>query len=131
MPHILGVKVDNLTRGQALVRIGELIKGGGQHLVTTPNPEMLVAAQSDAEFRKVLNSSALALPDGVGLMLAARFLRIPLKERIAGSDFVWDIASFAAEHGYTLYLLGAGEGVAKTAADRLKLEFDKVKIVGA
>lgn len=53
-------------------------------------------------------------------MLAARLLRIPLQERIAGSDFVWEIAALAAHEGYSMYLLGAGEGVAERAAEELR-----------
>ncbi|MBI2552616.1 WecB/TagA/CpsF family glycosyltransferase [Candidatus Uhrbacteria bacterium] len=131
MPLILGVKVDTITREQAIIRVERLLKDGGQHILTTPNPEFIVAAQNDAEFRNILNRASLALPDGFGLMLAAKFLRLPFKERIAGSDFVWDIARLAVAGGYSVYLLGAGEGVAAAAAAKLKIKNVKLKIVGA
>lgn len=131
MPYILNVKVDNVTRREALARIDQLIRDGGQHIITTPNPEIIVAAQRDAAFRDLLNRAALALPDGFGLMLGAWFLGTPLKERIAGSDFVWDIARLAAEKGYTIYLLGGEEGVAQKAAEKLKMKNNKLKIVVA
>ena len=35
--------------------------------ITTPNPEMIVAAQSDPEFLKALQSADLAIPDGIEL----------------------------------------------------------------
>ena len=130
MPYILGIKVNPVTRQQAIDRVAEMMTDGDQHYITTPNPEMLVAAQKDAEFRDVLNRSSLALPDGVGLILAARLLGMPLPERIAGSDFVFDIAARAAEGGYTMYLLGAGEGVAEAAAAKLKIKNPQLKIVG-
>ena len=131
MSSILGVRVDSVTRAEAIGRVGEMLRGGGQHIITTPNPEFIVAAQGDSEFRGVLNRASLALPDGVGLMLAARVLGMPLKEHIAGSDFVFDIAKFAARNGYSIYLLGAGEGVAQVAAERLKIKDQRLKIVGA
>lgn len=131
MPYILGVKVDNVTRASALAKVEDLLDSGRQHLITTPNPEFIVAAQTDVKFREIINGSALALPDGVGLIFAARILGVPLQERIAGSDFVWDIARLAAKRGYSMYLLGAGEGIARAAAEKLKAQNPNLKIVGA
>lgn len=131
MSYILSVKVDRVTRREAIAQIDQMLRDGGQHTVTTPNPEMIVAAQRDTEFRAILNRASLALPDGIGLLLGAWILGTPLKERIAGSDFVWDIAQLAGERGYSLYLLGAGDGVAQAAARELKITNEKLKIVGA
>lgn len=130
MPNILGIKVDNISRPEAIAAVEQMLRNGGQHIITTPNPEMLVAARKDDEFREALNRADLALPDGFGLMLAARFLSTPLKERICGSDFVWDIFALAAEKGYIIYFLGGKEGVAQKAAKNLKPQFPNLKIVG-
>ncbi len=131
MAYILGVKVDAVTRQQAIDRVAEMMTGGEQHYITTPNPEMLVAAQKDAEFRDILNRSSLALPDGFGLILAGRLLGTPLPERIAGSDFVFDIARFAGRNEYSMYLLGGRGDVAERAAEKLIARFPDLKIVGA
>lgn len=131
MPYILGVKVDAHTRHEALERVDTLMHSSGQHLITTPNPEIVVAAQQDAEFCKILNQAALALPDGVGLMFAAWLLNHPFQERIAGSDFVWDLARLAAKRGYTIQLMGGKVGVAQEAAKRLKIKVERLKIVEA
>src|SRR3989338_9863440 len=131
MPYILGIKVNPVTRQQAIDRVAEMMTDGDQHYITTPNPEMLVAAQKDAEFRDILNRSSLALPDGFGLILAARLLGTLLPERIAGSDFVFDIARFAGRNEYSMYLFGAGEGIAEAAGEKLKLQVPDIKIVGA
>ncbi|MDO8505045.1 MAG: WecB/TagA/CpsF family glycosyltransferase [bacterium] len=131
MPYILGVKVDSVTCAQALVRVEDMLGDGGQHIITTPNPEFIVAAQRDSQFRAILNRASLALPDGVGLMLASRLLGTPLQERIAGSDFVLDIARIAAERGHTMYLFGSRGEVAQRAAKKLQSQFPNLKIVGA
>ncbi len=119
MPYLLGVKVDAFTRAEALSHAGQLLASGGQHIITTPNPEMLVAAQADLEFREILNRAALALPDGIGLLLAGRLFGVDFPERVSGVDFVWDLAKFAAEHHYTLYLAGGKPGVAKAATENI------------
>ena len=58
---------------QAITRISEMIDAGGQHYVVTPNPEHVVMAQDDKEFKEVLNAADLSIPDGVGLIWASKW----------------------------------------------------------
>ena len=127
---ILGVPVDNVTREKALARIEAFIENGRPRQVVTVNPEFVVAAQSDANFFLVLKEADLSLPDGVGLLWAARFLGTPLSERLAGVDTVRRIASLAAGQGYRLFLLGAARGVAEATALRLGEETPGLKVAG-
>ena len=127
---ILGVPVDNVTEKEALAKIEAFIEKGQPHQVVTVNPEFMVAAQSDANFFQVLKEADLSLPDGAGLLWAARFLGRPLSERVAGVDMVRKIASLAAERGYRLFLLGAAEGVAEATAMRLEEENPGLKVAG-
>ncbi len=127
---ILGVPVDNVTQEEALARIETFIENGRPHQVVTVNPEFVMAAQSDAQFFQVLKEADLSLPDGVGLLWAARFLGTPLSERLAGVDTVRRIASLAAERGYRLFLLGAAEGLAEETAMRLEEESPGLKVAG-
>ena len=127
---ILGIPVDRVDEEEALARILGFIESGGPHQVVTVNPEFIVAAQRDEEFRQVLQGADLALPDGAGLLWAARYLGEPLKERVAGVDMVVRLAEVAAEKGYRLFLLGAGEGVAQATADILRREHPHLAIVG-
>ena len=75
----------------------------------------------DEEFRQIINHAALALPDGIGLLKAARFLgTTPLPERVAGSDLVVRLAELSHQQGYRIYFLGAQEGVAEKAVANSK-----------
>ncbi|MFQ6058833.1 MAG: WecB/TagA/CpsF family glycosyltransferase [Anaerolineae bacterium] len=129
---LLGVRVDDVTCEEALARMEAFIQEGGPHQVVTVNPEFIVAAQEDAEFREILNAASLALPDGIGVVWASRFLsrRRPLRERVAGSDLVPKIAALAAKRGYRLFLLGAAPGVAEEAARRLCRENPGLTVAG-
>ncbi len=127
---ILGIPVDSVTEEEALAKIEAFIENGRPHQVVTVNPEFVVAAQSDAKFFQVLKEADLSLPDGVGLLWAARFLGTPVSGRVAGVDMVRRIASLGAERGYRLFLLGAAEGVAEATATRLKEENPGLKVVG-
>ena len=127
---ILGVQVDSFNYEQALSLIEGFVESGHPHQVVTVNPEFIVAAQSDDEFRDILNASSLALPDGVGLLWAARFLGHPFQERVTGTDTVQRVAALAAQKGYSLFLLGAAPGVAVETAARLCETYPGLRIVG-
>lgn len=130
MSTILGVRVDNVNYNQALSLIESFIESRTPHQVVTVNPEFIVAAQSDEDFRTILNASSLALPDGVGLLWAARLLGHPLQERVTGVDTLQRLAALAARKGYRLFLLGAAPGVAVETAARLCQTYPGVTIVG-
>jgi len=115
---------------EALARIAAFVAAGTPHQVVTVNPEFVMTAQRLPAFREVLNRADLALPDGVGLLWAARRLGTPLHERVAGSDMIPLLAQQAARNGHRLFLLGAAPGVAERAAQRLQETAPGLQIVG-
>ena len=129
--RVLGVRVDRVTTEQALHMMERFIAERRPHQVVTLNPEFVIKAQHNAEFRVTLEEADLALPDGAGLLWAARLLGRPLLERVTGSDIVPLIAEMSARQGYRLYLLGAAPGVAEKAAETLKRNYPGLQIVGA
>ena len=68
---VLGVGVSSTSEAQVLGKIGEfLTKNDKMRLIVTINPEFVMLAQDDPEFKKILNGADLAIADGVGLKLA-------------------------------------------------------------
>src|SRR5437660_550482 len=102
--YVLGVRVDRLSQVQAVQQI------------ITVNPEFVVAAQQNADFRQAINAAALVVADGSGVVWATRYLRAPAPERVTGVDTLPDLARSCARAGYSLYLLGAAPSVAEEAA---------------
>ncbi len=127
---ILGVPIDFMTVMEARDRLKKMISDGRFHLVTTPNPEMLVLAARDARFRDILSRADLAVCDGKGLALAASWRGVRKPVRLTGVDLVSVLANICAQEGRSLYLLGAAEGVAAAAAAALKREFPALVISG-
>lgn len=75
--EILDVKFDAITLSQAEERVLEFLHSSQKSIITTPNTEFVMRAQTDADFREVLNSkSRLNLPDSYGILWAAKFLSI-------------------------------------------------------
>lgn len=112
---ILGVKISAVDMEQA-VNAAEGFIGGGVRAVFTPNPEIIMLAQKDVQFKEILNEADMLLPDGIGVVIASRLLKRPLPERVAGFDFVCRLL----ESGHSFYLLGSKPAVVESAARRLK-----------
>lgn len=128
--RVLGVALDSLDSAQALARIEALWAAGGCHQVVTVNPELVVHAWSDPAYRAVLNGAALRLPDGVGLLWAARVLGQRLPERVTGVDTFQRLAWRCAASGRRVFLLGGRPGVAERAAARLRSSAPDLLIAG-
>jgi N-acetylglucosaminyldiphosphoundecaprenol N-acetyl-beta-D-mannosaminyltransferase len=125
-----GIRTDDVTWDEMLAHIEAFIADGKPHQITTVNPEFVMTARRDPEFRAIINQAALALPDGVGLLWAGRLLGQLLRERVTGSDGVSRIAERAAVKGWRLFMLGAAPGVAEEAGRRLRRCYPGLKIVG-
>lgn len=127
---ILGVAVDDVLMDEAIARIAEYIVQGGPHQVVTANPEFLMEARRNSAFRRVLAAADLVTPDGVGLVLAARWRGAPLRGRVTGVALTERIAAEAARCGWSVFLLGAATGVAERAAAVLQRANPGLRIAG-
>lgn len=128
--EILGVRFDNLTQQEAAQRGRQLLEEDKFHYVVTPNPEFLLAAEKDPEFRRVLNAADLVLPDGIGVVYSAKILGTPLKERVPGIEFAEAMLSALNDMGGRLYLLGAKPGVAEEAGRRICARYPALVLCG-
>jgi N-acetylglucosaminyldiphosphoundecaprenol N-acetyl-beta-D-mannosaminyltransferase len=128
--HILGVRVDAITFDAVLACIEGYIADERPRQIVTVNPEFVMTGQSNAEFRRVINEAALALPDGTGVWWASRRLGRPVPERIPGVDLVNRLASLSADKGFRIYLLGAMPGVAEQAAQVLCARYAGLTVAG-
>jgi N-acetylglucosaminyldiphosphoundecaprenol N-acetyl-beta-D-mannosaminyltransferase len=127
---ISGVRVDPVTYDDLLGAVARFIGSGTPHQIATVNPEFVMLARHNAEFREVLGAADMCLADGAGLLWAARVTGQRLPERVTGSDSLPAIAARAAREGWRLYLLGAAPGVASQTADTLAARYPGLQIAG-
>lgn len=129
--NILGVHFDNITLPQAIDRGLTMVRGAGFHYVVTPNPEFIMDAQKNEKFQRVLNDASLVIPDGIGVLYAAKILGTPLCSRVPGIDFATGLMARMNETGGgRIFLLGAKPGVAHQAGIHIQQDYPNLTICG-
>jgi N-acetylglucosaminyldiphosphoundecaprenol N-acetyl-beta-D-mannosaminyltransferase len=117
---VLGVGFDNVTMDEAAGQALSLASGvNGKHYIVTPNSEIVYDSLKNPELRRILNSAAMVIPDGAGVVLASKILGTPLKQKVAGIDLAKRLLQGMAGRGLRVFLFGAKPGVAERAAKRL------------
>ena len=127
---ILDVPVYPVTFEGFLDAVAQFIRQGTPHQICTANPEFVMTAQRRPDFLRVLQEADLVLPDGVGLLWAAKRMGHPLPERVTGSDGIYLLAERAAREGWRMFLLGAMPGVAEKTASILAQRYPGLHVVG-
>ncbi len=127
---VLGVLYDNVTMQEALERGAALLEADAPAYCVTPNAEMAYEALHDEAFRAVLNGASLVLPDGAGVVLGAKILKTPLKQKVAGIEFAQNLLPILEETGKHLFLLGSKPGVAELAAEKMLQKHPKLCVCG-
>lgn len=130
--NILGVNFDNKTFKQFQ---NEFINRINNHLstfVVTANPEIVMAANENPEFMKILQRDTdYITPDGIGIIKASRMIKEPMPERVTGYDlFTW-LMRVADERELRVYLIGAKPAVIHAVQEKIGREYSNLKLVGA
>lgn len=136
---ILGVRVHQI-RGEELLELCRAwLSDASEHRsvslrqIATVNPEFIMEAQKNEEFRTVLNASDCAIADGIGLFFASVFLYGWSRRlfRVTGVELTLALARLCADAGKRVFLLGGAPGVAQRAADELVKKYPSLIVVGA
>lgn len=99
--------------------------------VACANPHSLVMAASDRNFMLALQNADILLPDGAGIVLAARFLKLSLSDRVAGTEFFMEMSRRAQEKGEVRYFfLGSSQTVLDFIVARLSRDFPNIVVCG-
>ncbi|MCR4286006.1 MAG: WecB/TagA/CpsF family glycosyltransferase, partial [Candidatus Kaiserbacteria bacterium] len=99
------------------------------HIVSL-NPENMVIAQDDDEYRNILSEGDIQLCDGVGIALGGSILSIQVGERVTGADLLEKVLKLGNEMGLRVLLIGAGTDVADNLAICYHKKFPNLSIKG-
>jgi N-acetylglucosaminyldiphosphoundecaprenol N-acetyl-beta-D-mannosaminyltransferase len=130
---VLGVRIRNVVRRQAIEQIEETIRRGDDRpaSVFLVNAHTLNLAAVDAAYSDTLNAADLVFGDGVGVRWAARLQGIRMADNLAGTDLVPDMLKAAAGRGYSYFLLGADKATIARAADYARRTFPGWNLAGS
>jgi N-acetylglucosaminyldiphosphoundecaprenol N-acetyl-beta-D-mannosaminyltransferase len=123
--RVLGCPVDIVDMATAVQTLVEMVErrraDATSHsaVVVTLNPEMVMMARRSPAFSSVLESAALVVPDGIGLVRALRRRGHPEAERVGGADLIGSYLPEAERHAHRIALVGGAPGVAGAARDRM------------
>jgi N-acetylglucosaminyldiphosphoundecaprenol N-acetyl-beta-D-mannosaminyltransferase len=114
--QIMGVGVVSTSTSSVLEKIDEFIdprhdsSGDTPKLLVSANPEIIMLAQQDAEYKRILNAADLVFADGAGLRLVDKSLQITPGRKL--------VESVAKSGNYRIFYLGGRDGVAKKMAQK-------------
>ncbi len=127
---LFGVGVTNDYKENILEYITTFLqKSSNKMYIVTPNPEIVVRANKESDFRQVLNQAQISLPDGVGLKIASYFFGKKIKERVTGLDMMESICRVSNDWPITVGFLGGGPGVAERCAECLREKYPNLKVI--
>jgi len=128
---ILGVKIFTQSKNDTLEKIKKYLKKPPDfcHIVSL-NPENLVVALENKEFKKVIETAQIQIIDGVGVVLASRLLGVSVGERYPGVDLVTDVLNLSSKMRLRVLLVGAKSNLAKKLADCYQKKYSPAKFFG-
>lgn len=127
---ILGVPVDVVDMEQAVRQVDELIRTARSNAVIAINPEKIVAARKDPRMRTIIRDAGLLIPDGIGVVAAARLLGLGYLQRVPGVELLSFVCELAVQRRYNVFLFGASPDVNAKAAEVLRATYPRLQIVG-
>lgn len=110
--------------------INPRIKNQEKTFIVTANPEIVEYANEHQDYKDIITKADYITPDGIGIIMASKWLNQPLQERITGFDLMNKLFSIANEQQLKVYLLGAEESVIESAAMKVQQQYPDINLVG-
>lgn len=108
------------------------LKNDKKTFIVTANPETFMMSEKDEEMRELLlDKNIILVPDGIGIVKAARMINYDVKERIAGIDIANKLLELGDKQKKTIYLFGSKQEVIDSMKEVLKKDYPNLELVGA
>lgn len=108
------------------------IKENKKTFIVTANPETFMMSENDEEMKKLLlDKETILVPDGIGIVKAARMIDYDIKERITGIDIANKLLELGNKQKKSIYLFGAKQEVIDSMKEVIEKSYPNLKLVGA
>ena len=128
--QIQGIRIENRTMTEVLEWIEDSRLGNETRQISFLNADCANRAWRSREYRSTLAASDLVLADGIGMKLAGRILRRPVRQNVNGTDLFPRLCEMLAQAGGSIYLLGARPGVPELVVEWIREHSPNVRIAG-
>lgn len=103
---------------------------GNKKFIVTANPEIVMETRNNENYKNCILQADYVIADGIGIIIASKWLRQPLQERIPGFELMISMIEYASNSNKSCYFLGASELVNLEAVKRLKMQFPDLIVAG-
>lgn len=129
--RILDTPVDAVDMKGALAFVDQCIEtASAPGVILAANPEKVYALRENSFLKEFFEKAILLIPDGIGFVLALRWLYGVKVSRVPGADLMQEICARSAQTGHKIFIYGASEEVNKGAIEELKKRHPSINIVG-
>ncbi len=123
MIKVLDIKIEAVNFDQALQKIDDFWRGQSTRCIVTPNPEIILEAQTNSRLKEALNQADLSLPDGAGLIIGSQF---KIKQRVTGTDIFFAILKKYPQARYKFVIRPDGLSTKKEVIARAGVAIDEI-----
>lgn len=130
---ILGLPFDAVSLSEAVQIVRNAARQRTPLFISTPNLNFLIASQKDPAFRDSVIHSDLSLADGMPILWLAKLLKVPIRERVAGSTLFEQLRYSPLQpedRPLRVYFFGGPDGVAEKAANAINQDRTSMQCVG-
>lgn len=127
---ILNIKFDLIAYEIVMKTIEQWRQAGQRRYVAITNPHSVLLCHRDKMMLRATHDAGLVLPDGIGIVLAARLLGYPRCGRATGPTLMLKLCDWGRKKGYRHFFYGGAEGVADKLADKLSHEYPGLNVAG-
>ena len=127
---ILNTIIDDLNTKETIDLVEQyVISKTPLHLMGV-NADKINEVNSNDLMKKIVNSCGIINADGASVVLASKYLKKPLQERVAGIDLMQELVKLSEKKNYSIFLLGAKQEVVEKTKKVLQERHPKLKIKG-
>ncbi|MGG1398811.1 WecB/TagA/CpsF family glycosyltransferase [Bacillus salipaludis] len=129
--NILGINFLNKGFNEVVELLSERIAKGIKTFVVTANPEIVMYARENLDYKNIVQEADYVVPDGSGIILAAKILNTPIQERVTGYDLTVRLLELANQNRWRIYLLGGKEETNKKAVANICKQYPHLVMAGS
>lgn len=127
---LFGCPVDIVTMAETIDQVKSAVRTRQRLHHVALNVAKLVNMRGDADLASDIKSSDLIGIDGMGILLAARLMGLPARERVTGIDLMGEVLELCAREGFRPYFLGASKSVVNAAAAAISARLPSIEFAG-